>query len=231
MKTLFVFGIAFFVAGIVIPPQRATAQETVFNVPSQDVLAPGAVYGELDGPFRLSDPKYVAITPRVVVGLGYNLEGGLNLPGYINEGDKLWTAMFTLKHGQSLDTTGPWTLTEGAHVYLPLTSGRDVGAFGYVMTGYKLMGTLRLSGGVYAATQAVTGTGETEIGVLGGVEFAINGWLTAAVDGYSGKNGLGYITPGLFVNPFGTWIFYPAYQISNVSRDGDSYLFEVGYTF
>lgn len=230
MKTLFVFGIAFFVAGIVIPPQRATAQETVFNVPSQDVLAPGAVYGELDGPFRLDDPKYVAITPRVVVGLGYNFEGGVNLPGYINVGDKLWTAHLTLKHGQALDTTAPWTLTEGAHVCIPLTSGRNVGLFAYAMTGYKLFGTLRLDAGLYGATDAFTGTGN-ELGALGSIEFTINGWLAAAVDGYSGSNALGYVTPGLFVGPFGKWIFYTAYQISNISRDGDSYLFEVGYTF
>ena len=55
--------------------------------------------------------------------------------------------------------------------------------------------------------------------------------LTLAVDGYSGQNALSYVTPGFFVSPFGKWVFYPAYQISNVSRDADSYLFEVGYTF
>src|ERR1035437_7887829 len=149
MKTLIVIGIGLLVAGIV---SKATAQETVFNVPSQDVLAPGTVYGELDGPFRLADPKYYAITPRVVIGLGYNLEGGVNLPGYINVGDKLWAAHLTFKHGQSLDTTGPWTLTEGAHVYIPLSSGRNAGLFAYVETGYKLFGTLRLDGGAYTAT-------------------------------------------------------------------------------
>ena len=207
------------------------AQQTIFNVPSQDVLAPGTVYGEVDVPFRLDAPRYIAITPRVVAGLGYNFEGGVNLPGYINEGDKLWTAMLTIKHGQALDTTAPWTLTEGAHLYLPLTSGRNTGVFGYIMTGYKLFGTLRLDGGVYGATDAVTGTGKSEIGALGSIEYTIADWLTVAVDGYSGKNALSYITPGLFVGPFGKWIFYPAYQLSNVSRDGDSYLFEVGYTF
>ncbi len=208
----------------------ARAQQTIFNVPSQDVLAPGTVYGELDVPFRLDAPKYYALTPRVVIGYGYNFEGGINLPGYINVGDKLWTGIVTLKHGQSLDTTGPWTLTEGAHLYVPFTSGPQVGVFGYVMTGYKLFGRLRLDGGVYGATNAVTGRGN-ELGALGSVELSINDWLTVAVDGYSGKNPLGYVTPGLFVGLFGHWIFYPAYQFSNVSWDGDSYLFEAGYTF
>ncbi len=209
----------------------AAAQQTIFNVPSQDVLSPGTVYGEIDVPFRIDAPKYVAITPRVVAGLGYNFEGGVNLPGYINQGDKLWTAMFTIKHSQSLDTTAPWTLTEGAHLYLPLTAGRSTGVFGYVMTGYKLFGSLRLDAGGYIATDAVSGTGKSEVGALGSIEYTLTDWLTIAVDGYSGNNALSYITPGLFVGPFGKWIFYPAYQISNVSRDGDSYLLEAGYTF
>ena len=230
MKTLFVFGIAFFVAGIASPPQPIYAQQTLFNVPSQDVLAPGAVYGEVDVPFRTTDPKYYVLTPRVVIGYGYNFEGGLNLPGYVNVGDKLWTAIVTVKHGQSLDTAAPWTLTEGAHLYLPLTSGLNAGVFAYAMMGYKLFGSLRLDAGLYGATKAVTGTGN-ELGALGSIEFTLTDWLTLAVDGYSGQNALSYITPGFFVGPFGKWIFYPAYQISNVSRDADSFLFEVGYTF
>ncbi|HZK75525.1 MAG TPA: hypothetical protein VFD13_01340 [Candidatus Kapabacteria bacterium] len=227
MKTLSSIAISMIFAALA---SKIHAQQTIFNVPSQDVLTPSTVYGELDMPFRMADPKYYALTPRVVIGYGYNFEGGINLPGYINVGDKLWTSMITLKHGQALDTTAPWTLTEGAHLYLPLTSGQHAGVFGYIMTGYKLFGRIRLDGGLYAATDAVTGTGN-EVGALGSVELSINDWLTVAVDGYSGKNALGYVTPGLFVGPFGHWIFYPAYQFSNTSRDGDSYLFEAGYTF
>jgi hypothetical protein len=206
------------------------AQQTIFNVPSQDVLAPGAVYGEVDIPFRIDAPKFVAITPRVVVGLGYNFEGGLNLPGYINVGDKLWTAQIVLKHGESLDTAAPWTLTEGAHALIPITSNRETGLFGYVMTGYKLFGHLRLNAGLYGATQPVTGT-KDEVGALGSIEYTVTDWLTVAADGYSGKNALSYVSPGLFLVPFANCVLYPAYQISNVSRDLDSYLLEIGYTF
>ncbi len=223
-RILFTFAI------VLCAARTGFAQQTIFNVPSQDVLAPGTVYAELDGPFRLDMPKYYALTPRVVVGLGANFEGGINFPGYIDVGDKLWTGIIALKHGQSLDTTGPWTLTEGAHLYLPFTSGQSVGAFGYAMTGYKLFGFLRLDAGIYAATNAVTGAGNA-LGALGSVELTLTDWLTAAVDGYSGKNALGYVTPGFFVGPFGHWIFYPAYEISNTSSDGNAYLLEAGYTF
>ncbi|MDP4233304.1 MAG: hypothetical protein Q8913_08095 [Bacteroidota bacterium] len=211
-------------------PNLCRAQQTIFNVPSQDVLAPGSVYAEVDGSFRTNEPRFVAITPRVVFGYGYNFEGGLNLPGYINIGDKLWAAHITLKYGQVLDTTAPWTLTEGVHLYLPLTSGRTVAFFAYAMTGYKLATKLRLDGGVYIATDAFTGIGNV-VGALGSIEYALNDWLTLALDAYSGQNALGFVTPGLFVGPFGKWILYPAYQISNVSRDGDSFLVEIGYSF
>jgi len=208
----------------------ARAQQTIFNVPSPDVLIRGIVYGEIDVPFRLADPKYYALTPRVVVGLGANFEGGINFPGYINVGDKLWTGIIALKHGQSLDTIVPWTLTEGAHLYLPFTSGQKTGGFGYVMTGYRPLLRLRLDGGVYGATNAVTGT-ENKIGALGSIELSINDWLTVAVDGYSGKTNFGYVTGGLFVIPAKDLILYPAYQFSNTSRDADSFLMEIGYTF
>ncbi len=220
-----------FILFVALGAARASfAQQTIFNVPSQDVLASGTLYAELDGPFRLDEPKYYALTPRVVIGYGYNFEGGINFPGYVNIGDKVWTGIITLKHGQSLDTNGPWTLTEGAHLYLPFTSGQNVGVFGYAMTGYKLFGSLRLNGGVYAATNAVTGTGKV-VGALGSVELTLTDWLTAAVDAYSGQNALGYVTPGFFVGPFGHWIFYPAFEFSNSSNDGNAYLFEAGYTF
>jgi hypothetical protein len=206
------------------------AQQTIFNVPSQDILSPKTVYGEVDIPFRADAPKFVAITPRVVIGLGYDFEGGINPTGYVSPGDKLWTAQLVLKHAQSLDTAAPWTLTEGAHVFLPLTSGRSSGLLGYFLTGYKLFGRLRLNCGAYGATEVVTGTRD-EIGALGSIEYSVNDWLTLAVDGYSGQNALSYVTPGLFLIPVTNWILYPAYQISNISRDLDSYLLEIGVTF
>ena len=205
------------------------AQQTIFNVPSQDILATSAVYGEVDVPLRLDDPKYLAITPRVVLGVGYNSEAGLNLPGYVNVGDKLWTAILAVKHGQTLDATSQLTLTEGTHLYVPLTSHQNAGIFGYVTAGIRPINAIRLSAGVYGATTPVTGTDDA-IGALGAIEFKALDWLSIALDGYSGKNALGYVTPGLVIS-VSNWSLYPAYQISNTSRGGDSYLFEVGYSF
>ena len=207
------------------------AQQTIFNVPNQDVLAPGQVYGEIDVPFRITEPKFVAVTPRVVIGLGADFEGGVNLPGYISSGDPLlWTAVVALKHGNTLDDSGSWTMTEGVHGYFPLTKGPDAGIFGYAMLGKKFSNGIRISGGIYGATKAVTGT-TSAIGALGAIEVPLNNWLTFATDAYSGANSLGYISPGVAIIPFENAAIYAAYQFSNATSDADSFLIELGYTF
>ena len=55
-------------------------QQTVFDVPSADVLDKGKVYGELDGTVRAIDPL-ATFTPRVVVGIGNRIEAGMNFNG------------------------------------------------------------------------------------------------------------------------------------------------------
>jgi len=58
----------------------ALAQETIFNVPSGDILDKGKIYGEFDSAY-LWDDRIGTYTPRVVVGIGHQLEIGLNLNG------------------------------------------------------------------------------------------------------------------------------------------------------
>ena len=53
---------------------RTHGQQTIFNVPSTDVLDKGKVYGELDASLKPTDgaavPKFSSFVPRVVVGAG-----------------------------------------------------------------------------------------------------------------------------------------------------------------
>jgi len=59
------------------------AQQTIFNVPSSDILDKGKVYFELDATFRFdrtrSVGKFSSFVPRVVVGTGGDVEVGLNI--------------------------------------------------------------------------------------------------------------------------------------------------------
>src|ERR1044072_9018335 len=68
----------------------ASAQQTIFNVPTTDVMDPGKVYLELDASFKTNDQaalgKFSSFVPRVVAGAGHDVEVGLNLNGNIQPG-------------------------------------------------------------------------------------------------------------------------------------------------
>jgi hypothetical protein len=63
-----------------IAVQPGTAQETIFNVPSGDILHKWKVYGEFDFAY-LWDASSGTYTPRLVAGLGHKIEIGINLNG------------------------------------------------------------------------------------------------------------------------------------------------------
>jgi hypothetical protein len=65
---------------VVFPICHVYGQETVFDVPSADVLDKGKVYGELDGTVRPVDPL-ATFTPRLVIGVGHRMEVGMNFDG------------------------------------------------------------------------------------------------------------------------------------------------------
>ena len=59
--------------------------QTIFNVPTTDVLDKGKVYAELDASLKPTDgnvvTKFSSFVPRVVVGAGNRVEIGLNITG------------------------------------------------------------------------------------------------------------------------------------------------------
>ena len=65
-------------------------QQTIFNVPTSDVLERGKVYAELDASFKANDQdalgKFSSFVPRMVVGVGRKVEVGLNVTGNIQPG-------------------------------------------------------------------------------------------------------------------------------------------------
>jgi hypothetical protein len=84
-------------------PASGYAQQTIFNVPSSDVLDKGKVYGELDVSFKPNDDadnvvgRFSSFVPRVVVGVGRRVEVGLNLTGNINPGPDSTTLVPAIK--------------------------------------------------------------------------------------------------------------------------------------
>jgi hypothetical protein len=84
-----------------LPSGNLQAQQTIFNVPSTDVLDKGKVYVELDASLKPTDAelvkKFSSFVPRVVVGAGNHIEVGLNVTGNIQPGPDATTLVPTIK--------------------------------------------------------------------------------------------------------------------------------------
>lgn len=99
---------------ILFSNRLTSAQQTVFNVPTADVLDRGKVYFELDVSLRPNDStavdKFSSFVPRLVIGAGHHIETGVNVLGNIQPGPDSTTISPTIK----------WTVYDGADNGWPL---------------------------------------------------------------------------------------------------------------
>jgi hypothetical protein len=210
----------------------ATGQQTIFNVPSADVLDPGKVYAEVDELFRPTDPRFSTTTIRGVVGVVPRIEAGVNFGGFSSPGPLIPTTTAAVKI-QPL-RAGAFTLTAGGYGLFYLTGSPDgnPAGMGYGFASYRLpkVETRIEIGGWYSSAgfSAPQSTG----GALATFEQPLP-WvrgLTVAADWWSGDNAIGYLSVGL-VSPIGPWTAYAAYSIKNGDSKGNAGLIELGCAF
>jgi hypothetical protein len=216
----------------------ALAQQTIFNVPSADVLDPGKVYTEVDELFRPSDPKFSSTTIRGVYGVLPGMEAGVNFGGFYSPGPSIPTATFAVKI-QPVQAGG-FSLTAGGYglFYLRGSEDGNPAGMGYGFASYRIPGPdTRIDvGGWYASAGFAHPQhrpfGSSTGGVLLSFEQPLP-WvkgLTLAADWYSGVNSIGYFSPG-FIYSFGHWTAYAAGSIKNGDSKGNGGLIELGYSF
>jgi hypothetical protein len=210
----------------------ALAQQTIFNVPSADVLDPGKVYAEVDELFRPTAPSFSTTTIRGVYGVVPGMEAGVNFGGLTSPGPTIPTATAAVKF-QPVHAGG-FTLTAGGYglFYLRGSQDGDPSGMGYGFASYRIAGPeTRIDvGGWYSSAGFAkpTSTG----GALASLEQPlpfVKG-LTLAADWYSGVNSIGYFSPG-FIYAAGPWTAYAAYTIKNGDSKGNGGLLELGYSF
>ncbi len=206
-----------------------SAQQTIFNVPSADVLDKGKTYLELDVLGRPQDPNFALFTARGVYGFGSNIEAGVNFGGFIVPGRSVPTATPNIKwqpwHNDKLAfTTGVFGL-----FYLRGSKDGDPAVLGYAEASYRLPTNTRLTAGGYWASSGYAAS-DPQAGALLGLEQKVNDHLNIIADWISGDNGIGYFTPGVSV-PLGPWTIYAGYSIKNGDSSGDAMLIEFGFTF
>ena len=222
------------IAGVLLMMASASpmlAQQTIFNVPSADVLDSGKLYLEVDELFRPTDPRFSSTTVRAVLGLFPHVEAGVNLGGFNAPGPTVPTATLAVKVQPVC--VGGFSLTAGGYglFFLDADDG-DPAGLGYGFASYRIpgLGTRVEVGGWYSS--AGYALPRSTGGALATFEQPLP-WvqgLSIAADWWSGENTIGYFSPGLIYTT-SSWTAYAAYTIKNGDPEGNGGLIELGYSF
>ncbi|HKV24390.1 MAG TPA: hypothetical protein VJN93_07345 [Candidatus Acidoferrum sp.] len=212
--------------------QRARAQETVFDVPSADILDRGKVYGGLDGTARPVNPIYT-FTPRVVLGIGHQIEIGMNFDGLT----------LPVTGELELSPTAKWRLWNHPASGLSFFVGDDLffpvrqrtynsGNYSYAAFAKQWKHGTRVSLGAYDFTKNVVASANRAGGQFT-FEQSVTTRLTLAAEWYTGNNATGYFNPGVIFKLTPKLTGYAAYQIGNagVTKGNHQFLWELGYNF
>lgn len=217
--------------------EPVSAQSTLFNIPSTDVVGEKHVYVEFDFISHFEDHEdggFQAYVPRGIVGLGKGVEVGVNVAA---------TDAFAPDQPVEIQPNIKWQFYTGDNgvassvggiLYTPVANGDGVDTFGlvYFNASKKISGKYgpRLTGGAYGLVGRDDGQG-TEGGAIVGFEQPLHPRVTLLADWFSGKNRFGYVTPGFgFTLPKNS-ILYVGYSVGNQGRKNNALFAYYGITF
>ncbi len=216
---------------------HAEAQQTIFNVPTTDVLDRGKVYVELDAAFKTNDQdalsKFSSFVPRVVFGVGHNVEVGLNVTGNIQPGSDSTTLVPTVKWKFYQNEKKDLALIAGNNFFIPVRNrAYKFGTYSYLV-GSKTINKTRLTAGAYVASRNIFATDAVRAGGQFGIEQTVNSKFSVAADWVTGRHASGYFTPGVIYKPHPKVTTYWSYTIGNdkAAAGNHFFLFELGYNF
>lgn len=222
--------LAFFL--LVLPCYNAYGQETVFDVPSADVLAAGKVYGELDGTVRVVNPL-ATFTPRVVVGVGHGIEVGANFDGLSAPTLGQLDISPTVKWRLWKDEASDWSFYVGDDLFFPVRQRTyNAGNYAYAAFAKQWKHGTRVGFGGYDFTRYVVANANRAGGQFT-FEQRVNDRWTLAAEWYTGKQAVGYANAGAIIKLTSKLTLYAAYQMGNsgITTGNHNFLWEVGYNF
>jgi len=229
-KSVHVIGVVSVI--LFIPSANVNAQQTIFNVPSTDVLDKGKVYAELDANLKATDAKFSSFVPRVVVGAGRNIEFGLNVTGNIQPGADSTTLVPTIKWRPYQGENG-WTIVLGNNLFVPVRNrAYNAANYFYAETSKTFKNGTRITFGGYDFTKNAVASANRAGGQFG-FEQPLNRKITFAADWFTGKHANGYFTPGIIFKAGPKVTGYAGYSIGNQNVSGGNHFFllELGYNF
>lgn len=215
----------------------AYSQQSIFNVPNADVLDRGKIYLEVDAAFKIDERdnfgRFTSFVPRIVAGVGKNVEIGLNLTGNVQPGADTSTIVPSVKWKAFESKNKDVAVIAGSNIYIPFRNrGYDIGTWSYVAIA-KVLNKTRLTAGGYVASKNVFAAHAVRAGGQFGIEQTISSRVSIAADWITGKHSAGYFTPGVVYKPHPKVTTYWSYSIGNgqASRGNHYFLLEIGYNF
>jgi hypothetical protein len=223
---------------VVLCETKSPAQQTVFNVPTTDVLAKGKAYFELDISAKPNDTDalghFSSFVPRLVVGAGRRVEVGLNVLGNLQPGPDATTLVPTIKWRFYQGKDNGWAIVAGVHLHVPLhNKAYNLGTYDYVQTSKTFKAGTRLGFGAYVYSKNVVAANANRAGGQFTFEQPITKKLNFNADWFTGKMANGYLTMGAAYKLTKKLTGVAAYSIgnSNVSHGNHFFYFELGYNF
>lgn len=234
---LFIYFCIFALIFTLLLAVQANAQQTIFNVPTPDVLDRGKVYVELDAAFKVDQRdqfgRSSSFVPRVVVGAGGKVEVGVNVIGNIQPGSDSTTIVPTVKWKFYENEKKDLALFGGSHLFIPVGNrSYNIGSYSYLAAS-KTINKTRLTAGGYVASKNVFASKAVRGGGQFGVEQTLNSKVTLAADWITGRHATGYFTPGVIYQPHPKVTTYWSYSIGNdkAAAGNHFFLFELGSNF
>jgi len=229
--------VAIFLFVVLMARLELHAQQTIFNVPTTDVLDKGKVYGELDASLKPTNgalvTRFSSFVPRVVVGAGSRVEIGLNITGNIQPGPDSATLVPTIKWKPYQGMDNGWAFVVDDNLFVPVRNrAYNAGNYVYAEMSKTFKSGTRVTFGGYDFTHNVVALANRAGGQFG-FEQPLNKKVTFAADWFTGKHGAGYFTPGMVFKLKPKVTGYAGYSIGNQnpSKGNHFFLLELGYNF
>ncbi len=237
LKTIVTILACCFFAGLF--QRSVTAQSSIVNAPSADVVPEKKLYVEMDFitnyAWARGDERFATLLPRAVVGIGKNVEVGANfsytrVPGGGAPIELQPNAKWKFYQNEAKGVAA----SVGCIWFVPITHRPGTKTFGqcYSVASKQVSGRYgpKLTGGGYYLVAA--GNAEkTKAGAIVAYEQPLTNRLQFIVDWQSGDNRLGFISPALNVTLPHSSSLSGGYAIANHGRGKNAFFLYYGTQF
>jgi hypothetical protein len=214
------------------------AQQTVFNVPTTDVLDKGKFYVELDVSAKPNNSdalhRFSSFVPRLVVGAGHSVEVGVNILGNIQPGPDATAISPSIKWKVYNGKDNGWGIVVGDNLFFPVRNKTyNAGTYAYTMAQKTFYKNSRVGFGGYFFSKNVVAANANRLGGQFTFEQTVTKKLNLNADWFTGKHTSGLFTTGAAYKLTKKLTGVAAYSLgnSNLSHGNHFFYFELGYNF